>query len=163
LIELTRYLHGRSIDEIAGKGLDAMLAERIDSLGESARMIAEIVAVAGEPLTRTLLAQVSSVPAAELSRQLSLLRAQRVVRMSGSRADDTIEPYHARVRAAVLKQLAGDRRARHHRALATALSGKGTAQELARHWYGAGDLEHAAGHARRAGDEARAKLDFDLS
>jgi len=163
LIELTRYLHGRSLDEIAGKGLDAMLAERIDSLGESARMLAELVAVAGEPVTRTLLTQVSGVPPAELSRQLSLLRAQRVVRMSGSRAEDTIEPYHARVRAAVLGQLAGDRRARHHRALATALSGKGTAQELARHWYGAGDLEHAAGHARRAGDEARAKLDFDLS
>jgi len=163
LIELTRYLHGRSLDEIAGKGLDAMLAERIDNLGASARMLAELVAVAGEPVTRTLLAQVSGVPPAELSRQLSLLRAQRVVRMSGSRAEDTIEPYHARVRAAVLEQLAGDRRARHHRALATALSGKGTAQELARHWYGAGDLEHAAGHARRAGDEARAKLDFDLS
>jgi hypothetical protein len=163
LIELTRYLHGRSLDEIAGKGLDAMLAERIDSLGESARMIAELVAVAGEPLTRTLLAQASSVPAADLSRQLSLLRAQRVVRMSGSRADDTIEPYHARVRSAVLGQLASDRRARHHRAIATALSGKGTAQELARHWYGAGDLEHAAGYARTAGDEARAKLDFDLS
>ena len=30
LIELTRYLQGRSLDEIAGKGLDAMLAERID-------------------------------------------------------------------------------------------------------------------------------------
>jgi hypothetical protein len=163
LIELTRYLHGRSLGQIAGKGLDAMLAERIDNLGEAARMVAELAAVAGEPLTRTLLAQVSGVPAAELSRQLSLLRAQRVVRMSGSRAEDTIEPYHARVRSAVLAQLAADRRARHHRALATALSGKGTAEQLARHWYGAGDLEHAAGHARRAGDEARAKLDFDLS
>src|SRR5262249_11032718 len=97
LIELTRYLHGRSIDDIAGKGLDAMLAEGIDSLGEAAGMIAEVVAVAGEPLTRTVLAAVSTIPAAELSRQLSLLRAQRVVRMSGSRAEDTIEPYHARV------------------------------------------------------------------
>jgi serine/threonine protein kinase len=163
LIELTRYLHGRSLDEIAGKGLDAMLAERIHSLGEAARMIAELVAIAGEPLTRTLLAQVSAIPAAELSRQMSLLRAQRVVRMSGSRAEDTIEPYHARVRSAVLAQLLPDRRVRHHRALATALSGKGTAQQLARHWYGAGDLEHAAGYARRAGEEARAKLDFDLS
>ncbi|HEU4729892.1 MAG TPA: protein kinase, partial [Kofleriaceae bacterium] len=163
LIELTRYLHGRSVAEVAGKGLDAMLAERIGNLGEAGRMIAELVAVAGEPMTRTLLAQVSTVPAAELSRQLSLLRAQRVVRMSGSRAEDTIEPYHARVREAVLAQLGHERRVRHHRALAIALSGKGSAQQLARHWYGAGDLEHAAGHARRAGDEARAKLDFDLS
>src|SRR4030095_5440533 len=60
-------------------------------------------------------------------------------------------------------QLDDERRARHHRALAIALSGKGSAEQLARHWYGAGDLEHAAGYARRAGDEARAKLDFDLS
>jgi len=163
LIELTRYLHGRSVEEIAGKGLDAMLRERIDSLGDSARIIAELIAVAGEPMTRSQLAAVSGVPAAELSRQLSLLRAQRVVRMSGSRAEDTIESYHARVRSAVLGQLEVDRRTRHHRVLATALSGKGTAQQLARHWYGAGDLEHAAGYARRAGDEARAKLDFDLS
>jgi hypothetical protein len=163
LIELTRYLHGRSLDDIAGKGLDAMLAERIDSLGDAARMVAELVAVAGEPMTRSVLGSVSTVPAAELSRQLSLLRAQRVVRMSGSRAEDTIESYHTRVRDAVLDQLDADRRARHHRALATALSGKGTSQQLARHWYGAGDLEHAAGHARRAGDDARAKLDFDLS
>src|SRR5262249_1595049 len=58
---------------------------------------------------------------------------------------------------------AAARRARHHRALAIALSGKGSAEQLARHWYGAGDLEHAAGYARRAGDEARARLDFDLS
>ena len=163
LIELARYLHGRSVRDIAGKGLDAMLIERIASLGDSARMIAEIVAVAGEPMTRSALSSISAVAPAELSRQLSLLRAQRVVRMSGSRAEDTIEPYHARVRQAVLSQLDDDRRARHHRALAIALSGKGSAEQLARHWYGAGSLEHAAGYARRAGDEARAKLDFDLS
>jgi hypothetical protein len=163
VIELARYLHGRSLRDIAGKGLDAMLAERIDNLGETARTIAEIVAVAGEPMTRSVLAAASAVAPAELSRQMSLLRAQRVVRMSGSRAEDTIEPYHARVRSAVLTQLDDARRAGHHRALAIALSGKGSAEQLARHWYGAGALEHAAGYARRAGDEARAKLDFDLS
>ncbi|HEX7838877.1 MAG TPA: protein kinase, partial [Kofleriaceae bacterium] len=146
VIELTRYLHGRSLRDIAGKGLDAMLAERIGGLGEAGRMIAEIVAVAGEPMTRSVLASTSAVPPAELSRQLSLLRAQRVIRMSGSRAEDTIEPYHARVRSAVLSQLDDGRRARHHRALAIALSGKGSAEQLALHWYGAGALEHAAGY-----------------
>ncbi|MBA3818712.1 MAG: AAA family ATPase [Deltaproteobacteria bacterium] len=49
LIELTRYLQGHSLEEVAGKGLGAMLAERIDSLGEAARLVAEMVAVAGEP------------------------------------------------------------------------------------------------------------------
>jgi eukaryotic-like serine/threonine-protein kinase len=163
LVELTRYVQGRDLDDIAGKGLDAMLAERIDSLGDAGGLVAELVAIAGEPLTRKLLAEVSAVPSADLSRLLAQLRAQRVVRMSGSRVDDTIECHHERVRGAILRQVSTERRARHHRALATALSGTGTAEQLARHWYGAGDLDHAAGHARRAGDEARARLDFDRS
>ncbi len=163
LVELTRYVQGRSLDEIAGKGLDAMLSERIDSLGDAGRLLAEIVAVAGEPMPRRLLAAVSAVPSAELSRLLSQLRAQRIVRVSGSRADDTIETHHQRIRRAVLSQVPAERRSRHHRALATGLSGTGTADQLARHWYGAGDVDHAAGHARRAGDEARARLDFDRS
>jgi serine/threonine protein kinase len=163
LIEMTRYLQHRSVDAIAGKGLDAILDERISELGDNARLIAELVAVAGEPLTRRVLGAASNLDNAELSRQLAVLRAQRVVRSSGSRSDDTIEPYHARVRSAVLAAISAPQRARHHRGLAIALSGKGAAEQLARHWYGAGDLEHAAGYARRAGDEARAKLDFDLS
>jgi hypothetical protein len=83
--------------------------------------------------------------------------------MSGSRADDTIETHHERIRRAVLSRIPADRRARHHRALAIGLSGSGSAELLARHWYGAGELDHAAGHARRAGDEARERLDFDRS
>ena len=163
LVELTRYVQGRNLDEIAGKGLDAMLAERIDSLGDSGRHVAEIVAVAGEPMTRKLVASVTDVSSAELSRVLSQLRAQRIVRMSGSRAEDTIETHHERIRRAVLGRIPAERRARHHRALATGLSGTGNAEQLARHWYGAGDLDRAAEHARRAGDEARARLDFDRS
>ncbi len=161
LMELTRYLQGRSLDQIAGKGLDAMLSERLDGLGEAGRVVAEIVAVAGEPLTRRLIGLATGLPNAELSRQLAHLRAQRVVRTSGSRADDVIEPYHDRVREVLLDVMPDERRARHHRALATALAGQGSAEQLARHWNGAGERDRAATHARRAGDEARAKLDFD--
>jgi hypothetical protein len=163
LIEMTRYLSGRSLDEVSGKGLDDILSERVAELGDIARGLAEIVAVAGEPIARRVLGAACAIDNAELSRQLAMLRAERVLRTTGSRADDTIEPYHARIRSALLAALPVERRERHHRAIATALSGKGTAEQLARHWYGAGDVEHAAAHARRAGDEARAKLDFDLS
>ena len=163
LLELTRYVQGRSLDEIAGKGLDAMLTERIDSLGEVGRLVAELVAVAGEPLPRRVLATLGAVPATELSKLLAQLRAQRVLRVAGSRGDDTIETHHERIRRTILGRLSGERRARHHRTLAISLSGSGTAEQLARHWYGAGDLEHAARHARKAGEEARARLDFDRS
>ncbi len=120
-----------------------------------------MLAVAGEPLAQRALALASTLPSADLHRQLVHLRAQRIVRTNGSRADDTIEPYHDRIRETLLAVLPAERRARHHRALATALSGRGTAEQLARHWYGAGELARAAGFARRAGDEAHAKLDFD--
>ncbi|HEY0253160.1 MAG TPA: AAA family ATPase, partial [Kofleriaceae bacterium] len=162
LIELTRYLQSRSLAEIAGKGLDAMLLERIAALGEGARVMAELVAISGEPITRRVLATASAVPAAELTKQLSTLRGQRVLRASGSRNDDTIEPYHDRIREAVLGELTPEQRAKHHRTLAIAMAGQGSASQLARHWYGAGEIDHAAPHARRAGDEARNKLDFDL-
>jgi serine/threonine protein kinase len=163
LIELARYLHGRNVGEIGRKGLDAMLAERIDELGETARLITEMIAVAGEPLTRRVLAAATAMPSAELTKQLAVLRAQRVLRASGSRNDDTIEPYHDRVREAVGRAVPSERRTKHHRALAIAMSGNGSAEQLARHWYLAGDIENAAPHAKRAGDECRAKLDFDLS
>ncbi len=161
LMELVRFLQGRSLDDIAGKGLDAMLSARIADLGDQGRHLAEVLAVAGEPLPQRALAQASSLPSADLQRQLVHLRAQRIVRTSGSRADDAIEPYHDRIRETLLAILPGERRARHHRALATALAARGTAEQLARHWHGAGEVVRAAGFARRAGDEARAKLDFD--
>jgi eukaryotic-like serine/threonine-protein kinase len=151
------------LDAIAGRGLDAMLAERIDALGRSARLLAEIVAVAGEPLSLKMLTVASGLEG-EAARQVSVLRGQRVLRVSGGRNEEGIEVFHARVRQALLAGLPPERRALHHRALATAWSGlRGTPEQLARHWYSAGDLEHAVGHARRAGDEAFAKLDFDLS
>jgi eukaryotic-like serine/threonine-protein kinase len=169
LMELIRYLQAgtsqagpRDLDAIAGRGLDAMIAERLDQLGRPARLLAEVVAVSGEPISLKLLALATGLEG-DASHQVALLRAQHVVRMSGGR-EEGVEVFHARVREALLAGMPAERRAQHHRALATAWSGhRGTAEQLARHWYGAGDLEHAVGHARRAGDDAAAKLDFDLS
>lgn len=166
LMELIPYLHGDGqlgLEAIAGRGLDAMLAERLDQLGESARLLAELVAVSGEPLPPKLLAAASGL-GGETARHLALLNAQRVVRNSGLRGEEVVESFHARVREALRAGLPAERRAQHHRALATAWAGsRGTAEQLAHHWYSAGELEHAVAHARRAGDEAAAKLDFDLS
>lgn len=168
LTELVPYLQESAetaggLAAIAGRGLDGMLADRIDQLGEQARLLAELLAVSGEPLLPKMLALASGLGAAT-SRHLALLNAKRILRNTGLRGEEVVEMFHARVREALLASLSPERRAAHHRALATAWSGsRGTAEQLARHWYGAGDLEHAVNHARRAGDEAAAKLDFDLS
>src|SRR5262249_43259798 len=65
-----RSRQGRGIEDIAGRGLDAMLAEGMGGGGDGAGMIAELVAVAGEPMTRSALASISAIAPAELSRQL---------------------------------------------------------------------------------------------
>ncbi|MEZ4361392.1 MAG: protein kinase [Kofleriaceae bacterium] len=170
LLELIRYLFDsddgsgdQHLDAIAGQGLDGMLAARIDALGASARLLAEIVAVSGEPLGLKVLSMATGLEG-ETARQVAILRAQHVLRVSGGRSEEGVEVFHARVRQALLAGLSAEDRAKRHRALATAwLGNRGNAEQLARHWYGAGDVEHAAAYARRAGDEAAAKLDFDLS
>src|SRR5204863_3216256 len=115
LIELTRYLHGKaSLADVAGRGLDAMLSDRLDELGADARQVADLVAIAGEPIARRLISAATNLAAPELSRQLTHLRGQRVVRTAGSRADDTIEPYHDRVREALVATLPAERRVKLH-------------------------------------------------
>ena len=161
LLELTRYMQGRDLDQIAGKGLDAVLGERIDSLGHDARVIAEVVAVAGEPITLRTAGVAAGVGSEELRRQLSLLRAQRFVRAAGGRTEDQVEPYHDRVREALIAGLSEEQRMRHHRMIATALHGQASHERLARHWHGAGEPERAAEHAWRAAEEAQTTLDFD--
>jgi tetratricopeptide (TPR) repeat protein len=161
LLELVRYMQGRAEAQIAGKGLDEVLNERIEALGHDARAVAEVVAVAGEPISLRTAATASGIGSEELRRQLSLLRAQRFVRAAGGRAEDQVEPYHDRIREALLKGLTDERRARHHRTIATALTGVASHERLARHWHGAGEPERAAEHAWRAAEEAQRTLDFD--
>ncbi len=161
LAELIRLLQRRSLASVAGKGLETVLAERFDELGADARTLAELVAVAGEPIARQLVARASGLAPAEFNRQLAHLRAQRIVRTTGGRTDDTVEPFHDRVREVMVDVIPPERRVLRHRALATALSGIGAADRLAHHWSGAGDVDRAGEYARRAGDDARAKLDFD--
>jgi serine/threonine protein kinase/tetratricopeptide (TPR) repeat protein len=161
LLELVRYMQGRAEAQIAGKGLDEVLGERIDALGHDARAVAEVVAVAGEPINLRTAAAASGIGSEELRRQLSLLRAQRFVRAAGGRAEDQVEPYHDRVREALIAGLSDERRARHHRMIATALTGLASHERLARHWHGAGEPERAAEHAWRAAEEAQHTLDFD--
>jgi serine/threonine protein kinase/tetratricopeptide (TPR) repeat protein len=161
LLELLRFAEGQGLGAVAGKGLGAVLAQRIAHLPADARQIAEVVAVAGEPISMRSAGLAAGLGADELRRHISLLRAQRLVRAAGGRADDELEPYHDRVREALLGFMGEERKSRHHRGLATALSGLATPERLARHWHGAGEPERAAEAFARAADEAQKTLDFD--
>ena len=143
--------------------LEDALWAHVASLAPAPQRVMQLLAVAGAPLTYEVLADAVGGDRAELERHISLLRVAHLASITGARSSDTIEPYHDRVRAAVLAKIAEDDRVASHRALAGALeqAPHADAQALALHWRGAGDLAQAARYAAVAADEAAGALAFD--
>jgi serine/threonine protein kinase len=78
---------------------------RIRRLDEPLRRIIELLSVARGPLPQEAAAAAAGMEFAEFSRLSNVLRAAHLVRTSGARRGDTIEPYHAEVSTAVLEHL----------------------------------------------------------
>ncbi len=93
-------------------GLDAAIWSRIGRLDEPLRRIVELLAVARGPLAQEAAAAAAGLEYAEFSRLSNVLRSANLVRASGARRGDTIEPYHEQVRRSVLSNLPADEAAR---------------------------------------------------
>ena len=162
LDELVRHAAGGGSGE--GLRLDDALWARAAALDEGARGVLEVVALAGEPLHHDTIVRAADLAPEQLGRVLSLLRVANLVRTTGAGADDTVEPYHDRVRAAIVGHLDDDRRRELHRALAHALEAsprRGHEPMLAFHWQEAGRPDLAARHAATAAADAVDTLAFD--
>jgi hypothetical protein len=143
--------------------LDDLLADRVAALAPTARRVLEVVAVASYPLARELVAAAAGIEGGELQRELASLRLGAFVRTGGARATDTVEPYHDRIRRAVLRGVDDEARRAHHQALAEALAGRADSdpERLAIHLEAAGRPHDAAGFAARAAEGATRSLAFD--
>ena len=108
------------------------------------------------------IARAASADFDDFARRISQLRVINLVRIGGARRLDAVEPYHDRVREAVLGSLAPDRRQGLHERLALSLEGaeRADAETLAVHWRGAGKAERAARYAITAAEEAAAAVAF---
>ena len=108
-------------------------------------------------------ARAADIDFAALARIVTPLRAQNLVRTMGVRRSDLVEPYHDRVREAVVERLPPEERKRLHGRLALALEASGEAdpEALAVHFEGSGDLIKASEYAESAADAAAQKLAFD--
>jgi len=129
--------------------LDDALGARIAQLDPAAQRVTELVALALAPLTQDAVAAAAAMTPGELAPIVSLLRASNVVRTSGVRVTDRIEPYHDRVRQAVLRRIDPDTRRARHEALATVIAARQPrgAEGLAVHWREAGHPAIAAKYA----------------
>jgi Cdc6-like AAA superfamily ATPase len=161
IAELVRRKH------VVGSGaerlrLDDALLSRIRALDPEARSLLELVAVAGTPLPQPVAAQAARLDFTELVRLVSSLRVANLVRVTAGMAGDAVEPYHDRVRAAVLRQLDPEAKRACHGRLARALEwAGGDAEALATHFAESGDRDSAARHAAEAAAQATAALAFD--
>jgi hypothetical protein len=157
--ELVRYL--QTVGRSASVDIGDVVRRRISLLPASARRLLELVAIAGEPVRLRELAAAAGVDLEQVARDVRVLRVDHLVRSPGGRDDDRVEPYHDRMRAAILDLLDGEARKQRHRSLAVAIGGDASPARLARHWAGAGDPARAATHARHAAERATATFDFE--
>jgi hypothetical protein len=143
--------------------LEDVLWGVIEELDAAPRTLLEMVAVAAGPLAQETLRRAASVGGEIFPKALSLLRVAHLVQTSGARGTDGVEPYHDRVRAAVLAHIDYARRAECHRRIAIALetSSEPDAEALVLHWRGAGGDAQTAHYAALAGDRAAEALAFD--
>jgi hypothetical protein len=165
--ELVQYLTegGELTDSLAAAGvvaLDEVLWRRVVRLPREARLVLEVLAVAGRPLR-----QADACGAAGLEAEgfaaLTLLRRDRLVRGTGPGPLDEVETYHDRIRETVLTHLdPGTRRVR-HQALARELESCGWAdpETLALHFAAAGVLPKAGHYYAAAAAEAATALAFE--
>jgi serine/threonine protein kinase len=142
--------------------LEEVIRSRVEALPEPARLLLEILAVAGRPL-RFALARRAAGLEDRADEHLALLAARHLVRRRVSQDRDEIEPYHDRIRETVVAQLPPESLRTRHRSLALALEGSGTTdpEALALHFQEAGEPERAAEYATAAAARASDALAFE--
>jgi hypothetical protein len=160
--ELVRHASLASHAPGGGLRLDDALWRRVQHLDEAARNVLQVACLLGAPASQESVAHAAGVDMGELARAVSLLRATNFVRTGGARATDTIEPFHDRVREAVVARFDDRARRETHGRIAAALElARGADPEvLSTHWAGAGEPAKAARHALVAADQAAQALAF---
>jgi hypothetical protein len=163
--ELVQYLQTSDRNRLGGVRLDQVIAHRIAQLSPTGRKLLQLVALAGEPISRRALSSALGCSPKEIADEAGVLRTLRFIRAAGALSEERVEPYHDRIRDAALASLDDDTRRAWHRALALAYEEHAALSEeqLARHWSGAGEDARAAGHAQRAAEQALGRLDFARS
>ena len=138
--------------------LDDALRARIERLDPPARRLIDVVAIAGRPIPARIAAQAAAVHGADLSPTLAALRAENLASTARIGPGEMVEPFHDRVREAVLGAIEAPRRRAVHLRLALGLEAWGGAdlEALTLHFRDAGDVERSSEYAARAGDQAAA-------
>lgn len=172
--EFSRYLLTRPAQDGAGSlsraedmgAGEATLAEvlwtRITRLPAHARVLLELIAVAGRPIPLEAIKRATEQSIVE-HQSLAVLRAQHLIRVKEMRDWVGVETYHDRVRETVLAHLSPAQLTGYHQSLAAALETLSNIdlETLAIHFQGAGDERKAAQYYASAANQAAEALAFN--
>ena len=138
MYELVRHQRGAP-----STSLDAAIQARVEKLPGPARLLLEVVVVADRPTEMHTAARVGGV-GEDLHHALPVLRTERLVRLRETASERQIEPYHHRIRDAVLAAIAPLRLRAIHAALGESLAARSEHDRAAFHLLEAGDLVRGA-------------------
>ncbi len=161
--ELVRHV-GRTGDASQEETrLEDAIWNRLASLETELNEVLELVCVAGVPIRQDRLAEAAGRDAGGLARPVARLRIAHLVRTRGARVRDRVEPYHDRIRQAVLKRLSSERRREIYDRLAGALlaSPEAEPEQVATFLEGAGKPTLAARYVAEAAEQAAEAMAFD--
>ncbi len=162
--ELVRHLHSGDAGRIhAELRLDDVLWSRICTLDEASRRLVELVSVSFGPLRMALAADVLGLNPAEVFRLASRLKILHLLRTSGPKAQDWLEPYHDRVREAVLTRSDPQVKLDWHRRVVVVLRMVSPVEpeRIASHLEAIGANKEASRYFALAAENAIAALAFD--
>jgi eukaryotic-like serine/threonine-protein kinase len=140
--------------------LDDVIASALRDLPDGCRHVLEAVIVAGRPIDTMVVRDAADVDGDE-RRLVGALQGAYLLRPAGSAA--TVEPYHDRIRDALVRRLSAERLAEIHLNLARAMEARGIdePETLSEHYLEGGERGLAATHAARAAVAASRQLAFE--
>lgn len=152
---------GENEREALSMDFDGVLLQQLDRLDPASRSLLDVICLAGFPIDRTVAARAADVPLGSLPQKLRSLRVGRLVRAADASQQGAVEPYHGRIREAVLVVLEERARRAYHRELAFALEDERAAPErIAHHYVGGGLADQATTFLLRAAQRANQAYAF---
>jgi len=149
----------------AARSVEEALHARVQAQDPAVQRLMEVIAIAAAPIAQATAAAAAGLELGEGSRCVAALRRAHLCRTLGARPGDPVEPYHDRVRQAVLARMSPEARADHSRRLAELLEQDGAGESaphlLVQLFAASGDLPRAARHAEHAAAAAARALAFE--
>ncbi len=162
--ELIRRM-GTTSDDQGDYTLARLLEDRVAALRPEERALLEVCCVAGRPMPPSVL--VTAAQQTGEGRAVAVLRREQLIRTRHNDAelDETIEPFHDKLRHVVTELLSTERRREIHRRLALTMELVETEDAISQvaHWIEAGDSDRATDAAMRAARESEQMLAFHLA